>query len=138
MLSFLVKGSLLTQNPNNNKWMSLCIMECYISETWPPILMKLGMKFTHLLIVNRGKFHLILPINKNFLLIKTFSTNVFIHVYHVTLYLWNLTTNFDVTWHEVHPYTDSGSSKVSFDITHKQKFFINNNILYKRLYSVFL
>ena len=52
--------------------------------------------------------------------------------------IWNLTTNFDVTWHEVHPYTDSGSWKVSFDITHKQKFFINNNILYKRLYSVFL
>ena len=97
----------------NNKWMSLCIMERYISETWPPILMKLGMKFTHILIVNRGKFHLILPINKNFSLITTFCTNVFIHVYHVTLYLWNLTTNFDVTLHEVHPYTDSESWKVS-------------------------
>ena len=59
-------------------------------------------------------------------------------LYHVPLYLWNLTTNFDETWHEVHPYTDSGSWKVSFDFTHKQKFFINNNILYKRLYSVFL
>ena len=32
---------------------------------------------------------------------------------HVTLYLWNLTTNFDVTLHEVHPYTDSESWKVS-------------------------
>ena len=31
----------------------------------------------------------------------------------VTLYLWNLTTNFDVTLHEVHPYTDSESWKVS-------------------------
>ena len=68
----------------NNKWMSLCIMERYISETWPPILMKLGMKFTHILIVNRGKFHLILPINKNFSLITTFCTNVFIQSFFRT------------------------------------------------------
>ena len=51
----------------------------------------------------------------------------------VTLYLWDLTTNFDETWHEVHPYTDSGSWKVSFDFTHKQKSFINNNILYREV-----
>ena len=53
--------------------MSLCIMERYISETWPPILMKLGMKFTHILIVNRGKFHLISPINRNFSLINIYK-----------------------------------------------------------------
>ena len=50
-----------------------------------------------------------------------------VRLYVVPLYLWNLTTNFDITWHEVHPYTDSESWKVSFHITHKQKFFINNN-----------
>ena len=63
--------------PYYNKWMSLCIMERYISETWPPILMKLGMKFTHILMVVRGKFHLISPINKNFSLITTFCIEKF-------------------------------------------------------------
>ena len=57
-----------------------------------------------------------------------------VRLFHGTLYLWNLTTNFDETWHEVHPYTESESWKISFDITHKQKFYINYNILYKRLY----
>ena len=53
-----------------------------------------------------------------------------VRLYYATLYLWNLTTNFDETWHEVYPYSHHGSWKVSFDFTHKQKFFINNNILY--------
>ena len=53
--------------PYYNKWMSVCIMQQYISETWPPILMKLGMKFTHIPTMVRGKFHLISPINKNFI-----------------------------------------------------------------------
>ena len=39
--------------------------------------MKLGMKFTHILIVVRGKFHLISPINKNFSLITTFCIEKF-------------------------------------------------------------
>ena len=51
-----------------------------------------------------------------------------VRLYNATIYLWNLTTNFDETWHEVHPYSHHGSWKVSFDFTHKQKFFINNNI----------
>ena len=57
-----------------------------------------------------------------------------VRLYYVPLYLWNLTTNFDETWNEVHPYSHQGSWKVSFDSTHKQKLFINNNILYKRIY----
>ena len=61
-----------------------------------------------------------------------------VRLYYATLYLWNLTTNFDETWHEVHPYSHHGSWKVSFDFTHEQKFFINNNILYKRIYEVYI
>ena len=55
------------------------------------------MKFTHILIVNRGKFHFILPINKNFSLIATFfpqqcrnvplSENVRICVHYVRMYI---------------------------------------------------
>ena len=47
-----------------------------------------------------------------------------VRLYNATIYLWNLTTNFDETWHEVHPYSNHGSWKVSFDFTHKQKLMI--------------
>ena len=49
-------------------------------------------------------------------------------VYLDPLYLWNLTTNFDIIWHEVHPYTDSESWKVSKNSIHKQNFFTNTAI----------
>ena len=47
-------------------------------------------------------------------------------VYLDRLYLWNLTTNFDMT--EVHPYTDIESWKVSKNSIHKQIFFTNTSI----------
>ena len=44
-MEFLAKNGIFSQNwhPNNNKRMSLCILYLYISETWPPILLKLCM-----------------------------------------------------------------------------------------------
>ena len=50
--------------------MSLCVMSDYISETKPPILMKLCMVLRYVLIWVYAKFQLILPINKEFLLMS--------------------------------------------------------------------
>ena len=64
---------------------------------------------------------------------------------HVTLYLWNLTTNFDVTLHEVHPYTDSESWKVSSKLVVRfQRYSVfgahatSNVYIFIYIYSVFL
>ena len=87
--------------------MSVCIMQHYISETWPPILMKLGMKFTHIHTMVRGKFHLISPINKNFT--GTFITWIshFISIFanKIFVYGWNqmkLSTNQGWNMGELH------------------------------------
>ena len=56
--------------------MSLCVMSDYISETKPPILMKVCMVLRYVLIWVYAKFQLILPINKHFSLMNHFLGRV--------------------------------------------------------------
>ena len=68
--SILVKlSAVYLQLPNNNKWMSLCVLWQDFSETWPPILMKLCMWPRHIPRTVYVKFQKIPFTNKSFLLI---------------------------------------------------------------------
>ena len=59
-------------------------------------------------------------------------------VHKVTERIYHVTLTFPPVCRLRDSHTDSESWKVSFDFTNKQQFFINNKILYKQLYSVFL
>ena len=62
----------IIKNPNNNKWMSLCIMLPFFSKTNPPILIKFSGNLVDSLGMLLKHFQKIPFTNKKFLLIKTF------------------------------------------------------------------